>query len=150
MHRMSSRKSAFVAPRVLLASSLLLGALSLAVIGFASGSGPDWAIVPSPNETIKVTQYSDTSVNAVTCISSSDCWAIGYSANGNIAEHWDGTEWATVAMPNIDYAGYNRLRYVSCVSSSDCWAAGSYLDTSFNGGEKTLLEHWDGTSWVIV
>jgi hypothetical protein len=41
----------------------------------------------------------------------------------------------------------SELRAVSAVSASDAWAAG--YDAS-GTGVKSLIEHWDGTSWSIV
>ena len=89
----------------------------------------------------------------VTCVSASDCWAVGYY-NGNsvyqtLIEHWDGTSWAIVTSPNTLSTELNVFRGVTCVSASDCWAVGS---SSIGGSTvlQTLIEHWDGSSWAIV
>jgi hypothetical protein len=34
-------------------------------------------------------------------------------------------------------------------SADDIWAFGSYVASDGSGHQKTLLLHWDGTSWTI-
>src|SRR5206468_3643353 len=66
--------------------------------------GTSWTIVPSPNTSI--TQRSV--LAGVTCVSASDCWAVGYytvsDANVGLTqtliERWNGTSWAIVPSPN--------------------------------------------------
>jgi hypothetical protein len=65
-----------------------------------------------------------------------------------LIERWDGASWAIVASPSpIAPNNYNFLRSVTCASASDCWAVGYYFADS---AYRTLIERWDGTSWVIV
>ena len=40
------------------------------------------------------------------------------------------------------------LSDIVCPSASDCWAVGYFHAAS--GGDRTLIEHWDGGSWSIV
>ena len=81
----------------------------------------------------------------VTCVSASDCWAVGYIyTNGGITfqtliEHWDGTAWAIVSSPNTSATQTNVLYGVTCVSASDCWAVGDYMADS---AVQTLIERW--------
>ena len=69
----------------------------------------------------------------MTCVSASDCWAVGYydagSAYQTLIERWDGTSWAIVTSPNTSATQDNYLNGVTCASASDCWAVGYY----FNG-----------------
>jgi hypothetical protein len=113
----------------------------------ATASG-NWTIVDSPNSRPTPT---DNFPSGVTCVSASDCWAVGYynnvSANQTLIEHWDGVSWTTITSPNTNPTQQNLLRSVSCVSASDCWAAGSYYNGSYY---QTLIEHWDGIWWAIV
>ena len=110
--------------------------------------GTSWAIVSSPNASI-------TRVNSppgVTCVSASECWAVGYYVNGSVTyqtliERWDGTSWAIVSSPNTSTTQNNILYGVTCVSASDCWAVGYYQGQRRH---QTLIERWDGTSWAIV
>src|SRR5581483_6065098 len=111
--------------------------------------GTSWAIVSSPNTS--TTQYND--LSGVTCVSASECWAVGYYNNDNfisqtLTEHWDGTSSAIVSSPNTSTTQNNDLSGVTCVSASECWAVAFYYNDNFIS--QTLTEHWDGTSWAIV
>src|SRR6266404_4810463 len=119
-------------------------------------NGTSWTIVSSPN-TITVAGHPLASnvFYSVTCASASDCWAVGYSDNGNafvgeplqtLIEHWNGSSWAIVTSPNNGTAT-NLLTGVTCVSASQCLGVGFY----YNGSVfQTLIEQWNGTSWAIV
>src|SRR5207302_131548 len=121
-------------------------------------NGTSWTIVSSPN-TIPVAGHplASNRFYGVTCASASDCWAVGYSDNGNaffgeplqtLIEHWNGNSWAIVTSPNNGTAT-NLLNGVTCVSASQCLAVGFY----FNGNGsifQTLIEQWNGTAWAIV
>jgi hypothetical protein len=111
-------------------------------------NGSSWTIVPSPNSSTTQTNY----LNSVTCMSTSDCWAVGYYYNNGsitqtLIERWDGTSWAIVPSPNTSATRNNFLYGVTCASASNCWATGGYYTGSVN---QTLIERWDGTSWAIV
>ena len=68
--------------------------------------------------------------------------AVGGSASarslrvGPLVEHWDGTSWAQVAVPSIQYG----LDAVVAPSATDVWAFGI----------SRIAEHWDGASWQRV
>lgn len=142
------RPSRQILPRVvvltlgLLIGGLLANGLPVGASGFAGKF--TWSVVPTPN-----TSASETNVlMAVTCVSSSDCWAVGQGnmgpggPNGNahaLAEHWNGTAWSIAATPA---AGFD-FNAVSCISSSDCWAVG-------NGSGSMLADHWNGSAWSTI
>ncbi len=114
-------------------------------------NGTSWTIVTSPNTSPN--QYNE--LHGVTCLSASDCWAVGFYYNGayqTLTEHWNGSSWAIVTSPNSSATQSNQLYAVTCVSGSDCWAAGDYVVTDILGDQffQTLVEHWNGTSWTIV
>jgi hypothetical protein len=109
-------------------------------------NGTAWSIVSSPNSSPMQDNYLD----AVTCASASDCWAVGgYYTSTNLQtliEHWNGGSWSIVPSANTSPTQDNYLNGVTCKSASDCWAVGFYYDNS----SQTLIEHWNGTSWTIV
>jgi hypothetical protein len=113
--------------------------------------GTSWAIVSSPNTS--TTDYN--SLSGVTCVSASECWAVGYYFTSDnfvdqtLIERWDGTSWSIVSSPNTSTTEANVVLGVTCVSASECWAVGYYygLDDLIS---QTLIERWDGTSWAIV
>src|SRR5260370_5336010 len=105
----------------------------------ASASQIDWSIVNSANGTAT----EDTNLlNGVTCVSASNCWAVGQYWTGityqTMIERWDGTSWAIVRSPNATTTSGNYLDGVTCVSASDCWAVG-YISART---DQTLVEHW--------
>jgi hypothetical protein len=114
--------------------------------------GDSWTIVPSANATLPGYSYLD----AVTCVSASDCWAVGGFGPGNphtLTEHWDGSKWTIVSSPDIpvdptEVNNGNFLNGVACLSATDCWAVGYGFTNGITA--KTLIEHWNGTSWSIT
>ena len=109
--------------------------------------GTSWTIVSSPNTLITQVNF----LRSVTCVSASECWAVGYHFNGSVyqtlLQRWDGTSWAIVISPNTVITQNHFLYGVTCASASECWAVGSYFDGS---ADQTLIVRWDGTSWTIV
>jgi hypothetical protein len=104
--------------------------------------------VPSPS--------NNTSLNAVSCVSVSDCWAVGWFENEaagevNEALHWNGKKWARVATPNPAgrAAGDSNMLFgAGCASASDCWAVG--YTTHASGGDLNEALHWNGKKWSAV
>ena len=101
-------------------------------------------------------------LTGVKALSPTDVWAVGYYCAANCAgnsqtdqtliEHWDGTAWTQVASP--DPSGWlDRLFAVTATSATDVWAVGYYCAAnclSANEVERTLVLHWNGTSWSQV
>jgi hypothetical protein len=80
-----------------------------------------------------------------------DVWAVGtLSLGGTLIEHFDGTRWSVVPSPNAGN-GQIVLFGVTAIAPNDAWAVGFFVET-LNGDrpQKTLTEHWDGTSWTVV
>src|SRR5205823_12438830 len=73
----------------------------------------NWSITPSPDVT---TTETPNSLSGVTCVTQSDCWAVGTYHNGTdyvddpndhyqtLIEHWNGTSWTIVNSPKIGRA----------------------------------------------
>lgn len=83
-----------------------------------------------------------------------DAWAVGFNGSDNIrtsAMHWDGTNWKRVATPNVG-EGTNKLNAVLALASNDAWAVGFSTPVAppKQAATLTLIEHFDGTSWVVV
>lgn len=112
-------------------------------------NGNQWSIVPSPN----VKKAAFTVLTAVTEISSTNAWAVGYyyvEKNGTyftLIEHWDGSNWHIVASPSPS-SNFNYLFGVTAISANDIWAVGTYGNSS--NLADTLVEHWNGSSWSVV
>jgi hypothetical protein len=107
--------------------------------------GTAWSIVPSPNAGTINDQ-----LDSVSCVSASECVAVGQTRTGSVFETlamvWDGTVWSIVPSPNPG-TRYDQLDSVSCVSASECVAVGS---TQIGFPIETLVLVWDGNEWSIV
>jgi hypothetical protein len=119
-------------------------------------NGQDWAQVPTPSVGSGANQ-----LNAVQALAPNNVWAVGFStpepppqevATLTLIEHYDGTSWSVVPSPNVGPNSIfqsNTLYGLVANSADDIWAFGSYVASDGSGHQKTLLLHWDGTSWTI-
>jgi hypothetical protein len=127
-----------------------------AVGSFADGSGPltplfqhwdgaTWNEVPGA-------PLPDGLLSGVRAVSSTDVWAVGGRQQTlpakTLTEHWDGSSWTVVPSPSPGLRSHGSwLHGVDAVSSTDVWAVGS---RGVQDGDRTLVEHWDGSSWRKV
>jgi hypothetical protein len=90
--------------------------------------------------------------SAVSADASNDIWVVGC---GNFSEHYNGTNWAKVAAPNVG-TGPNCLSGVVALAPDNVWAVGYSTATQkpppgqYDVPTKTLIEHYDGTAWSVV
>ena len=110
-------------------------------------NGALWEVVPVP-------QPSTTSADlfSVAAVSTNDVWAVGSYWESPVIRplvlHWNGTQWSIVPSPT--QGGLSELHSVAALSASDVWAVGYYYIDPYNAIRRTLVLHWDGTSWSIV
>jgi hypothetical protein len=110
--------------------------------GPALAAGPTWNLQTTPHPA-SVTRQA---LEAVSCPSTTECVAVGYSGSGPLAEVRTTGAWVPMTVPN---PGVNAgLDAVSCVTATDCTAFGAY-DATSTSELQTLAEHWDGTSWTV-
>jgi hypothetical protein len=106
--------------------------------------GTAWSIVAAP------TPQRQSSIASISAISSTDIWAVG--AGGKYASgealHYNGTAWSIVPTPQPFFQG--SLSHVVALTSNNVWAVGTGSPRTGPGGNVTVIEHWDGTSWTIV
>jgi hypothetical protein len=117
-------------------------------------SGAGWSIVPIPAPA----GSDQTGLQAVTCISATDCWAVGYSSQGDqeepgytedtLVEQYTGSGWKVVSSPNPPGSTSSQLRAVTCTSAGDCWSVGS--SGMAGGNQQPLIEQDAGSGWTIV
>lgn len=107
-------------------------------------NGSTWALVTLPSWTY---QYQ---LQGIAAAAANDVTASGYGMVSNglfqpMALHWDGTSWTFVNPPalpsNSRFDGIANLP-----STHQAFAVGNMTPSS--GGEVTLIERWNGTSWV--
>jgi hypothetical protein len=113
-------------------------------------NGASWSIVNTPNPGGALGDL--TSVDA---LGASDIWAVGNSRvpgqqSRTLTEHWNGASWTIVSSPSNGTLN-NFLAGVTALSLTDVWAVGTYAkDLGLGFANRTITEHWDGTSWTIV
>src|SRR5580692_10971344 len=85
------------------------------------------------------------------CALESNCPGIIRGENGQtFAMHWNGSEWAEVATPNVT-KGTNRLEAVLALSPNNAWAVGFFTPANADREpRRTLILHWDGKTWKVV
>jgi len=109
-------------------------------------NGTQWNVFPGPT----FASGDQPSLKAMTAISANDIWAVGslLSDGGEILnflfEHWDGASWAATSRVVNDAF----LFAVSADASNDVWAVG--FQGPENDNSRTLVMHYDGTSWKAV
>jgi hypothetical protein len=100
-------------------------------------NGTSWSIEATPNPSSSTAR----SLAGVSCVSTTECLAVGSSSTGTLAEAWNGTSWSIQTTPN-PAAGGAYLAGVSCFAVDGCIAVGA-------SKRGTLAEGWDGTKWTI-
>ncbi len=110
-------------------------------------NGTKWSTVPSPDTDPNEDNY----LSGVSCLSSSDCTAVGYSSNGKVdqtlVERLVGTTWSIVSSANRSPQLSEYLSGISCASSARCTAVGA----SYDGvAYETLIEQWHHGGWSIA
>lgn len=114
-------------------------------------NGKRWKVstTPQPSESADSQRLL-----SVSCLSASDCWAVGIYKNQagallNQAMDWNGKRWKLVATPQpVGAASANDsqgLSGVSCVSASDCWGVGASDVTGDPGANEVM--RWNGRKW---
>lgn len=114
--------------------------------------GASWQQVPSPNPGTDL----ETDILGIRAVSATDIWAVGRylvsdGAYRSLILHWDGSSWRQLPSPNPAGTGQgddNSLYAVTASSSSSAWAVGQAA--AFGSVSKTLVLHWNGTSWKRV
>ena len=87
----------------------------------------------------------------VAVVSPCDTWAVGFFLTPGVFQtlivHWNGASWKQVPSPN---PGTNdSLDAVAATSATNVWAVGEFSNGP-GTGNRTLILHWNGTSWKQV
>ena len=111
-------------------------------------NGSQWGIVKSPD----VSQFH-TYLLAVTALSPTNAWAVGYALADNllaadtVVEQWNGSQWSLVPAPDPGTA-FNFLYALTAISPTSIWAVGTYSNSRY-GPFHTLAEQWNGSQWLV-
>jgi len=106
--------------------------------------GSAWHRVKSPNAGPASAANDLVSVAA---IATDDVWAVGARGLHTLTLHWDGLGWSAVHSPTP--GGIADLAGVVASGPGDVWAVGGRVDPQANA-VRTLVEHWDGTTWTVM
>lgn len=117
-------------------------------------TGGGWTVAPSPTPA----GDGEIDLDGVTCVSASDCWAVGYSdasgpnstGVGTVIEQYKGSDWTIVPSPSASGGRTDELAAVTCVSADDCWAVGAYYVAGGGGDNQGLVEQYRGDGWSVV
>ncbi len=105
--------------------------------------GNGWSVVTSAN--LAGQQDHLISVSADT---HNDAWAIGVndaSLSAPFLEHWNGTRWALVTIPQFDYTV--QLRAIVALTPNNVWVVGNLSTRAY---QHTFVGHWDGSHWSRI
>jgi hypothetical protein len=131
---------------------------TLGGFGFITPPVPGtWKRLGSPNVTSTNTSLTiNNTLRGIVALSATNAWAVGFNNNPNgpqfaentLIEHFDGQSWQIVPTPNTSLP-QNELLAVAGSSATDIWAVGTALDPA-SSPAKTLILHFNGSSWTIV
>ncbi|MGD1052592.1 MAG: hypothetical protein ABR950_02065 [Candidatus Dormibacteria bacterium] len=149
-------------------------------------NGTAWSVVDAPDAPARDGVEPWDVLTSIAATSTDDVWAVGVTewpltyGGGNfvaaqpLVEHWNGSYWAIVAVPDPEPAppdwalaqggnppaatatvGSVALLGVTASSAGDVWLVGGYeadmgVQTYVPGPWETLTEHWNGTAWSAI
>lgn len=147
------RKRAIVLPVVAALALLGGGAVAAALSGSPSVRTSGARLVAPP-------QPADGRVLSVSVASANSAWAVGVACelcgeSANVGQalvlHWNGNTWSQARIPSTGDAAH--LSAVVSGPGGTAWAVGYYCPSDCGGspnGYRTLVLHWNGTSWSRV
>jgi hypothetical protein len=121
---------------------VIVSALALLLTAGAAGRTATWTVVASP-------KVAEGELAAVSADSATDVWAVGNKFNvrtshyRTLIEHFDGT--ASHVVRSRNPLSDDWLNGVVALAPNDVWAVGFATNTDW-GSNRTLVEHWHGTS----
>jgi hypothetical protein len=107
--------------------------------------GTNWSIEDSPDPG----GVSD-ALLAVTGVSASDIWAVGFTSAGfgydALLLHYDGVSWTRAPGASDPSSAEDVLAGVAQDGSGNVWAFGYHV---IGSDYRTLVESWDGSGWSL-
>jgi hypothetical protein len=135
--------------------SVFAGACAGVAVALVLGASPafaaTWSVVPSPAVT------AQSGLFRMDLTAAGDGWAVGWSQNGGLVQHWNGTQLSVVASPDIlDHGSPNNsaaLNGVDALSTTSAFAVGtsaSYNSTDGLLHKRAVAERWNGSAWSTL
>ncbi len=112
------------------------GATQMTVAG-----GSSWRVEP----TVTSPARYDVALSGVSCVSTTYCVAVGYSAGDSfsVSETWDGRSWGDISQ--VDTGAGTGLAAIACPGADDCFAVGSTIEHLAQGHWSTQAAPSQGT-----
>ena len=110
-------------------------------------NGTRWSRMSVPS----TGRYYASLLQDITCVSATDCTAVGGAANAEyqtLIEHWDGSTWTVRSSPPAPSESPLQLNGVTCTSSVNCVAVGFAADER-TGAYLPRFERWNGKAWSM-
>ena len=133
-----------------LSAALLVALIAVPALGQEAAPCGAWDLVPTPNVGNSVTR-----ITAVTALTTSDAWAVGYwrdepVGRGSLALRWDGSTWGETELPETGHLGSSPEAVgVDADPSGDVWVVGN-VTTTYPTYNLPLVLRWRGGSWDSV
>jgi len=111
--------------------------------------GTEWKLVDNPAATTPNTQLMKIHGSSAT-----DLWAVGwqYPPGGGphrlYAQHYDGSKWSEVTMPDIGVPDAAATTVV-VKGPNDVWVGGIRGTWAYFNDYKGVVMHWDGKKWTV-
>jgi hypothetical protein len=108
-------------------------------------NGSSWTVSPTADPGGSLRSFT-----AISAPTANRALAIGGDVTGHrtlaFGQRWNGAAWTQVPAANPG-ALLNSLQAITATSPVNAWAVGNTQPTP-RKAERTLAEHWDGTSWT--
>jgi hypothetical protein len=99
------------------------------------GAARTFALYNGTWNLMTTTSIPNVQYNGVSCVSATDCWAVGNVSTNAVFVHWNGTAWSQTIGAGVP--AQNMLS-VKCMATDACWAVGANGAAAF----------WNGTIWA--
>lgn len=110
----------------------------------ARWNGTAWSVVTGQTPT----SGGASTLESVTCASSTVCWAVGNTGGSNrLVLRWNGSAWSTVTPPLPTGTTQSSAEGVTCSSATACWIVGVAV---VSGAARRLVLRWNGSAWSLV
>jgi hypothetical protein len=107
-----------------------------------------WSVMSTPNPSTSTA----TALSTITCPSSTSCFAVGTATTSTVHDlvlRWNGHTWTIVGSPQPSGSTSMTPNSITCPSTTSCFIVG-FWDHSVSSASKSLIEHWNGSSWSLM
>jgi hypothetical protein len=134
-----------------------LGSASTGLVARWNGTAWTRVTVPAPSD-----DGLASNLTAISADGPDNVWIVGtysdeisptFVPTETYSLHWNGSTWAVVPMPLVGSSNVNEEFVFNAIQANgpdDVWAVGSRFNAARANRSKTLIEHFNGTSWSIV